>query len=342
MLQSMRGRWWMGAALTVCLLVGACATFTGVQNAKRDRGLKFPHAKHKDQAACIDCHAAAGANHDMPTHDQCSACHTFDVDKPKSEECSFCHKNKDYTVTPRTKVLGAESKFSHAPHDAKEVACDKCHKDGDPGKFDVGGMMKKCLDCHTQNGAKFTECGVCHSQIAKDVRPTQRGGARIQHDSPEIWKRTHGRESLVDPKFCGNCHDQKDYCESCHRTEKPESHTVAWRRKEHGIRAMVDRTHCAVCHEEDSCIQCHRHSTPSSHHGGWGEPRDRHCVTCHFPAQQTECVVCHEKIDHDKARTSPHILGIYPGACGRCHPGGLPNHAPHPTNGTVGCKVCHM
>jgi hypothetical protein len=70
---------------------------------------------------------------------------------------------------------------------------------------------------------------------------------------------------------------------NCHRSEPPESHNVFWHLRGHGIAAMIDRENCAACHETDSCDQCHRNNTPRNHVAGWGEPRDLHCLTCHFP-----------------------------------------------------------
>jgi hypothetical protein len=141
--------------------------------------------------------------------------------------------------------------------------------------------------------------------------------------------------------YCSLCHDEQESCESCHTQNPPKDHTLAWRRKTHGLEATWDRASCAVCHEEDSCLKCHRNSTPSSHRAGWGSPLNRHCVNCHYPAEQSGCTVCHETIEHEDAMRSPHNLGIFPPNCNLCHPGGLPHQAPHLLNSTVHCVVCH-
>ena len=66
-----------------------------------------------------------------------------------------------------------------------------------------------------------------------------------------------------------------------------------------------------------------------------------HCVQCHFPERDTGCAVCHQNIEHPSARRSPHALGVFPADCARCHPGAIPDQAPHFSNSTVRCTQCH-
>lgn len=334
-------RGWVVLALLMCYLV-ACTTATHDGAQKVDRGIRFPHDKHKEDNECATCHDTAAGGAIMPTHDVCSACHDIDVDNPTPETCGMCHTREDYSIEPIKRLLPEDVKFEHGKHVDKEIACDTCHPNPDKAKLPAQALKPFCMDCHGQTDAKLNECSVCHTQISKDTVPAMRGGVKIAHDAPEIWKRQHGRESLIDPAFCALCHDDEASCEECHRKNAPDNHTVAWRRTGHGFHATMDRQKCAVCHEEDSCIQCHQNTRPASHRrASWGAPINGHCVNCHFPAERTNCTVCHETIEHECALPSPHTFGAFPANCGMCHPAGVPYLAPHPNNSTVSCGMCH-
>lgn len=324
------------------VLIGACMTMTGGRSKPGASGILINHEFHTEEGLdCSTCHELEDGAMSMPTHDLCSVCHEFDVDNPVEEECSLCHTREDYTAGPRDAVLPSEIIFAHEPHAASEIECATCHTNPDARVLVNAPIKPFCMDCHGETEARLNECSVCHSELNTNVVPTHRGGARIQHDAPEIWEAVHGRESQVDPQYCAMCHELQSFCDDCHQREEPRNHTVAWRRKTHGVKARWDRTNCAVCHEEDSCIKCHQNNEPTSHGRGWAEPADRHCVSCHYPPTDTNCVVCHEAIDHRTADRSPHRLGIYPANCALCHPGGLPLRAPHPTNSTTKCQFCH-
>jgi hypothetical protein len=230
--------------------------------------------------------------------------------------------------------------FNHPAHVDKQVECAKCHTDLTKSVLPKENKMKWCMDCHEKTKPSLTECKVCHTELNKETRPKMHNGVRIPHDNPQMWTKMHGQESVKDPEYCLMCHDREASCENCHRKNPPDSHTVAWRGRSHGMRASWDRSKCAACHEEDSCIKCHRNTQPSSHQGGWGEPLNRHCVNCHYPESTTGCAVCHEQAEHPKALPSPHNFGFY-GTCNRCHPGGVPYRAPHIMNTSIKCIGCH-
>jgi len=332
---------WLVVVLFAFLLA-ACMTYTGVRRATADRGLRFSHPQHVEEGlGCTDCHEGEGDEPVLPDHDLCGTCHDIDVDNIDAEACGVCHTHPEQAVRPRTKILDAERKFAHAPHTAKDIACETCHPDPDAATLPKGAVKPFCLTCHGDTDPALTTCDVCHSEIRRDVRPTYRGATRIPHDTPQIWERRHGQEWKLAPDYCALCHDEEASCEACHRTQPPRSHTVTWRRQRHGLRATWDRAKCSVCHEEDSCQKCHRNTTPSSHRGTWDRPTNGHCRSCHYPPGRTNCTVCHESVEHASAMRSPHDLVLYPRPCGLCHPGGRPHRAPHPTNSTVRCRQCH-
>lgn len=320
----------------------------GSQNpvVKADRGMKFSHQLHVEQGLdCTNCHnpeSDDGAHFDMPSHDVCSVCHDIPESLEDNGECAFCHAREDYSTDERIRPLNEEIIFTHAPHTDGEIECSVCHQNVDQAAVLPAPTMEVCMDCHEDARPELNECSVCHKEITAETLPKYRNGQRIPHDSPQIWEHAHGQESLVDPQFCALCHDSPETCDTCHRKNPPQNHTLSWRRKSHGLEAGWNRNKCSVCHEEDSCLQCHQNNKPSSHRGGWSEPLNRHCVSCHYPPDEaSNCTVCHEEIRHDTALPSPHTLGIFPANCALCHPGGLPNQAPHFMNSTVHCLVCH-
>jgi len=336
--------------------------------AQPDRGLKSGHNAHiEQQLECATCHQwESETGHVMPGHDLCSICHEINMDvvalieaketvEPADRDaCSFCHTREDQSVDPLIKRMSVETIFAHDKHMDASIDCMECHKT--PGvipDLPKGPLMPWCMECHQEADVPVLEsgepntaftanaCAICHSEITEHTRPQFRSGARIAHDVPELWTKIHGKEAQFDPQYCAMCHDTVASCEDCHRREMPQDHTVAWRRKPHGLRAMIDRQSCSVCHEEDSCAKCHEKSEPRSHRAGFAGSRNQHCVSCHFPAQETSCAVCHENIEHRTSGRSPHSLGLYPANCAECHPGGLPHRAPHLTNNSVQCQVCH-
>lgn len=335
------GKLWLMTGLLVAL-AGACMTYSVTSLARKDRGIRAHHAQHaKEGLACADCHAFDKGEAVFPGHDTCSACHEVDAELTPVKACEKCHTKEGYAIERYVKRVRDEVKFAHPVHLAKGIECAVCHADPDKSLLSTGSLKPFCMDCHGKTDPALNACETCHAVINKTVRPTERGGVRLAHDAPAIWERVHGRESRVDPKYCALCHDQEDDCEDCHRKTPPRDHTVAWRRDGHGLRAQWDIEKCSTCHEEDMCIKCHRNAAPRSHAAGWGSPANLHCATCHYPPAGEGCVTCHETVSHATAMPSPHDMGIFPPKCGRCHPGGLPNRAPHIMNGSARCAVCH-
>ena len=332
----------LAAAIGVTVLVGACMTFPHSGLRKASSGILFDHAKHIEEGLeCDMCHEIADGLASLPNHETCSNCHEINEEEPTEEECRICHANEDCAVAERVRLLGPELIFSHEPHVAGEIECGKCHPGPGSGVLAEAPSMSWCMDCHGGSTPELNECAVCHSEIRMDVVPSHRAGNRILHDAPELWEHVHGPESRAEPAFCAICHESTAFCGDCHESKLPRNHTIAWRRRTHGQRASWDRRNCAVCHEEDSCVQCHKNTKPRSHRGGWDSPLHRHCRVCHFPARKTNCVVCHESIDHHTAQPSPHNFLAYPTPCSRCHRRGLSMRAPHPLNSTAQCLSCH-
>jgi len=332
--------------LTTCV---STLTRNGGNEPLPDRGIKYSHQQHEELDLGLDCSvchefsADAQGRMDMtlPSHPICSVCHDIPEDMTQTENCSLCHTRDDYSIDVRQSLLGSDIKFAHEPHQTEALDCATCHTNPDVQLAPQQGFKPWCMDCHGQASPQLNECSVCHDEIDKDYIPNSRYGTNIAHDNPEIWEKVHGQEFRIDPQYCAMCHDQQQDCDQCHSVHAPDSHTVAFRRKTHGLEARWNQESCAVCHEEDSCIRCHSDTQPTSHRGAFGPPVNAHCASCHFPVNDTSCTVCHDRIDHPTAQPSLHSIGIFPPNCAVCHPGGLPNQAPHIVNSSVRCVVCH-
>lgn len=342
-----RKRTKLAALAALCVLLCACVALSGKDAPEQDRGLTFDHALHVEaDMACTDCHDFESEI--RPDHSICSMCHDLPEDHEIPEDeadregCALCHNRPDFSVSPRVARLPEENIFDHAAHIAAEVECSACH-DEETRALPKGSLKPFCMDCHAQQADKpeLNGCATCHQELSKEALPKFREGRRIAHDALDIWEITHGREARVGEAYCNLCHEAEADCQDCHRVNAPKSHNVTWRRRTHGLEASWDRRKCAACHEEESCERCHENTKPASHRSFFGAPRNGHCVQCHFPQNQNGCATCHEDITHREAMASPHALGIYPSACGTCHPGGMPYRAPHPMNNTVRCIVCH-
>jgi len=235
--------------------------------------------------------------------DDCTACHVLDEAKDvmgtKMDGCTECHDEGTPAYRSR-KTPPSGIIFSHKLHvDAAE--CKECHKATaeDKAKALTAPIMseKTCDKCHKDNDVEVKEaqCARCHGHPAAEIHPPD-------HKGP-AWKMKHGKESRwrvfgEHGKDCALCHG-KDQCTTCHKSEKPQSHSGLWRMRTHGTAAAWDRGSCKTCHETGSCIACHKSTPPMNHMGAWetfhGSTArtvdNASCAVCH---QQSYCLTCHK------------------------------------------------
>lgn len=108
--------------------------------------------------------------------------------------------------------------------------------------------MNECLACHDER----SECISCH----EDTAPRN-------HTSTFV-NRTHGMEARWNKTNCQACHKQ-DYCDSCHETAVPLSHSRANFRE--GRHPELPGSHCGT-----SCV------VTSSN---WKSNPAQNCIVCH-------------------------------------------------------------
>ena len=275
---------------------------------------RFGHEVHlENDVSCGDCHGARGGKMAVPGLEGCFECHEEEL---RAEPRLATYVEKKELFGAKLDCLGDEVLFSHEPHKEAGLECAACHggilEDRKQCR-DVIPAMDRCVGCHREQGAA-TDCATCHKKIRKDRAP-------LSHEKG--WKAHHGDQVQVwgmdGEGRCDLCHKQRD-CDACHRSEPPRDHTNTWRERSHGLLMPLERERCETCHRADFCVRCHKETSPRSHRAGWDDPRNRHCMSCHFPLSSNTCSVCHPSTPGHLAVGLPADANHKPGAdCRHCH-----------------------
>jgi hypothetical protein len=323
----------------VFLALAACGC-AALRQMQGDQGLVFNHQLHQS-VECIGCHAdvAKGAKAGMPEPDTCADCHdSIDDKKPAERRVATLFDAAGVYKAAKVTPLSSEVIYSHKVHVDGKVACSDCHKGiGSSTEITtaVRLTMDDCMSCHAK--AKVAnECSTCHSEIRQDARPPSH--------VMQSWRRFHGQQAADADRHeplnrCTLCHTEES-CTSCHRTEAPANHTIAWRQQGHGVAVSMDRDSCKTCHQSDFCASCHRTTAPRNHVGQWSGATQTHCVSCHLPVADERCSVCHTDGTPSHAKALPTPATMIGTDCRSCH-GVQPNaKLPHVDNGS-NCTYCH-
>ena len=332
-----RGRvatWTTGTAMAATAV--GCALLSGGSGG---RGPVFSHAVHVlDQGLeCINCHEDLAVSDEpgMPAPETCELCHVvLDEEKPEDRRVDSLFDD-DVFRAARVNGLEDELVYSHLIHTEAIEDCGACHRGIEENRRigpDLALAMDDCMACHAEQEAP-NECATCHTVVDAEWAPAS------HHHS---WDRRHGLvvrgHSELTMDSCVLCHEESS-CADCHMIEPPRSHTNSWRRRTHGVVAMMDRDNCNVCHLPDACDACHAEALPRSHTGSFGAPRSRHCQTCHFPLRNETCFACHRSTpSHALAKPKPgwHTPAMN---CRQCH--GSQQPLPHVDKGD-NCNICHL
>lgn len=288
--------------------------------------LVFSHQYHVKELEleCVACHEGATTEEQagLPPEETCQACHDFDREKP-SEACLTCHSSMAVKILRKKLPAHDDVAFSHVKHAGLE--CSECHQGIEKstqirrGKYIPS--MEQCLKCHAELGVS-QECQSCHRVLRKERKPFSHGAG---------FQRTHGPLSEMKGARCSVCHE-RDYCQECHLEKEPRSHTFLWKTRTHGRLSMIDRSSCMTCHRTDFCVACHSETRPTSHRGGYGNPQNTHCQTCHLPLSTSGCAICHKTLEsHFSVLPGDHVGSFATTHCVRCH---------FPVSATD-CSVCH-
>ena len=331
--------------LAGCLLLG-CALVGGIFSPEPVSG--FNHQVHAEEVglSCEDCHedVADSDAPGMPMLDFCLACHEdLDEDKPEDRRATAFFDEEGESTSAHVTAVSDEIVFSHLAHaNDYDLECSDCHRGIETSRAVTAGLattMASCVDCHEEMGAGVSSTGVdpnacayCHREIDETWVPPSHERGWMEFHGPVL--RSGDTSASND---CSLCHRESS-CAECHQEVPPRDHNNQFRLRGHGVAATIDRTRCAVCHRTDYCQRCHEETTPRSHNGGFGSPRNRHCLGCHFPLRNESCFACHKDTrSHDLGPEQPswHTPGMN---CRQCHGAELPLR--HPDNGSD-CNLCH-
>ncbi|MBL8726197.1 MAG: cytochrome c3 family protein [Planctomycetes bacterium] len=330
--RSALGRVALAAVLMVAAGCGILSVFGG------ERPYAFDHAVHqKEGLECATCHATWDSSDrpGMPGIGGCKLCHEeIDAKKPEARRVERLYDGENYKAA-RATALAAEVVFSHQRHATVQgLECATCHRGIDTNQVvdaSLGQRMADCSQCHAERKVA-NDCATCHREIRADVQPPSH---RFQ------WAKMHGptvrAQSQATGDDCRLCHTESS-CTNCHQAQQPDSHSLFFRTRGHGLLARMDRQSCVACHRSDSCDACHQTTKPISHTGQFGGERSAHCVGCHLPLRDSDCATCHKDAP-SHATATPLPVGHFPGMnCRQCH--GVGQQLRHADNGD-NCTNCH-
>lgn len=134
--------------------------------------IPFPHVAMVSRGVnCLFCHpnAAKSPAAGMPSVQSCIGCHSIiATDAPAIRQLTGFWNRQQSIPWVRLYRLPGFVRFSHRPHLAAGLNCERCH--GDVGSSEVTvtvpyyKQMGWCLDCHQHqpDPLPLTECQVCH------------------------------------------------------------------------------------------------------------------------------------------------------------------------------------
>jgi hypothetical protein len=155
------------------VLLGALFVGLIVTQAAPKQPFPYTHAPHIAKGIpCVYCHsgAASRASAGLPTKQKCQGCHTnMKADTPLEKQwIAYAAKQTTIQWVP-VAIQPDFVYFSHQPHLAAGIDCQKCH--GDVSKMTDAKPqryvnMGYCLDCHKktdpQHFTKLSDCATCH------------------------------------------------------------------------------------------------------------------------------------------------------------------------------------
>lgn len=292
--------------LTAILALGLLAATLPVARAWSRSPLPLPHDKHAAaDLACTDCHKGAPDSQDLKK--------PIGFDRAKCDECHTAEDLEKFGyATPAVRTAGV-AEFSHSSHLSTGQKCEDCHgalvdaSIAGSGKGEPGHAI--CFDCH--DGATHPNaCEFCHSGFSEgrlsglDRDP----GAMKPLDHHPDFVHDHQFQVRLDGKGCADCHQQEDFCSTCHQGESLDYlvHPRNWL-FEHPVAARKNLPDCSSCHDRGTyCTECHlaegvkpeNHGSPGSAwrqgiHAQAARRDPALCASCHDSENLFLCAGCH-------------------------------------------------
>lgn len=184
-------------------------------------GLRMSHASGAAKARCDSCHGGVG--HTSAEKGRVTRTYVM-------ETCVTCHTEQD------------------APKD-----CDTCHNgkrreerlETGPWQVTHGKEWRQ-----THGMGDLTQCATCHTAV--DCRSCH--GVSLPHEAD--YGSTHGDEAKTSAGKCGQCHDKKKFCDSCHGGVAMP-HGPGYVRAHTTEAKTSSDPKCIRCHRQDDCDACH-------------------------------------------------------------------------------------
>lgn len=145
--------------------------------------------------------------------------------------------------------------YDHDMHTAMfegVIKCERCHADpesyGDRKKVNPLG----CHICHKDSNPPLEgpkTCTTCHI-----------GGKFPKPQSHKAgWIEKHQVYAKQDPKYCKQCHGNRNFCIDCHKRRDTVNERMHRRNFKffHSIEARANPRRCQACHTVSSCLRCH-------------------------------------------------------------------------------------
>lgn len=196
-----------------------------------------------------------------------------------NERCQKCHKETEDLI------IYHDLKITHKDHWELGIDCTDCHARVVHGpRAKNTPTMATCRKCHDGETASEA-CSTCHVTLGEKKPSTF---------EPE-WVEAHKVDIQQNKDTCQKCHNNTNFCNSCHTTAKP--HKGDWFGV-HADEAQKDMDKCSVCHKERYCTDCH--ATKRQHaldwipeHGEKAKTDREDCSKCH---KESFCTDCHTKL----------------------------------------------
>lgn len=247
---------------------------------------------------CTSCHVNVKASDFQARHDSQSFVKPISMadDIIPNSVCEQCH-SLNRQVTPSGDLI-----IPHDKHEAKGVACVKCHAGVVHGKiaernltadgnYDIWNRdyanqvatryflapnMWTCINCHKTVGVT-TQCRACHTEIT-DLP---------SHDNPN-WLSIHGKEARANIDECTRCHSTPG---------SPKFVTPSTGDKAADFARAQE--FCYSCHLKRPAM--HGNSMIPIHPARVADRGIQNCLTCHNP---------------DQPKPGAKVTGTY---CNQCH-----------------------
>jgi hypothetical protein len=194
-------------------------------------------------------------------------------------DCNDCHQSNE--VAPTHGSMWVKEHRLYAEKEPNN--CQACHQ------------QSFCLDCHTGGG------------IDPDLHASTSGVDYMPKSHRTDFRELHPIKTFDDPKSCLRCHDQKQFCVTCHNKFNPNDlRFLSHRRGFSNIEVSAGGPQHSTF-STSQCQTCHPNSVLPTHNWTSSHAQEARrnlmsCQSCHSDGET--CLKCHSAISG--LRVNPH------------------------------------